>query len=142
MKTSARNEFSGTIQSIVNGAVNTEVVLDIGEGHELVSVITHDSAASLGLKVGGKAIALVKAPWVIVTRADSKLRTSARNKLCGVVAYCHEGAVNGEVIIDLGQGKQLAAIITNESLKGLGLEAGIPACAHIKASHIVLAVEE
>lgn len=142
MKTSARNEFPGTVKTLENGPVNTEVVLDIGGGSEIAAIITHESADILGLKVGGEAYALIKAPWVIVTRADSTLRTSARNKLCGRVTHCQEGAVNGEVVIELPGGKRIAAIVTNESMKSLGLKPGEPACAHIKASHIILAVTD
>lgn len=140
MKTSARNEFHGIIKSLENGPVNTEVILDIG-GSELVAIITHESVAALGLEVGGAAYALIKAPWVIVTRADNTLKTSARNKLCGIVVHTQEGAVNGEVVIELAVGKRIAAIITNESLKSLNLHVGVAACAHIKASHIILATD-
>ncbi len=142
MHTSARNEFLGRVAAVKKGAVNDEVTLDIGAGIELVAIITHESTVNLGLKAGVEAYALIKAPWVILTAADSPLKTSARNKLCGVVSRCREGAVNGEVVIDLGGGKSLAAIVTNESIKSLGLKPGVPACALVKASHIILAVAQ
>ncbi|MDP2026546.1 TOBE domain-containing protein [Sulfuriferula sp.] len=140
MKTSARNEFLGRVKALNRGPVNAEVILDIGGGNDLVAIITQESVDNLGLVIGKEAYALIKAPWVIITAADSQLKTSARNKLCGVVSRCQEGAVNGEVVIDLVGGKSVAAIITNESIKSLGLKEGIPACALIKASHIILAV--
>lgn len=68
------------------------------------------------------------------------MKTSARNRLCGVVSRCVEGAVNGEVIIDLPGGKSIAGIITNDSMQSLGLKQGVRACALVKASHIILAV--
>src|SRR5574340_759741 len=86
-----------------------------------------------------EAYALIKAPWVILTTDDS-LRTSARNRLCGTVVRCQEGAVNGEVIVELAGGKTVAAIVTNDSIRSLGLKVGVRACALIKASHIILAV--
>lgn len=140
MKTSARNEFLGRVKALNRGPVNAEVILDIGGGNDLVAIITQESVDNLGLVIGKEAYALIKAPWVIITAADSQLKTSARNKLCGVVSRCQEGAVNGEVVIDLGGGKSVTAIITNESIKSLGLKEGVPACALIKASHIILAV--
>ena len=140
MRTSARNEFLGRVSAVKSGAVNDEVTLDIGAGIELVAVITHESTCNLGIEKGSEAYALIKAPWVILTGADGTLKTSARNRLCGVVSRCHEGAVNAEVVIDLGGGKSLAAIVTNESIKNLGLAPGVVACALIKASHIILAV--
>ena len=140
MKTSARNEFLGRVKTLSRGAVNAEVILDIGGGNELVAIITQESVDNLALAVGKEAYALVKAPWVIIMAEDGKLKTSARNKLCGVVSRCQEGAVNGEVVITLDAGKSVAAIITNESIKSMGLREGVRACALIKASHIILAV--
>jgi len=139
MKTSARNQFMGTVASVTRGAVNSEVILDIGGGDSLAAIITNESADGLGLAHGVEAYALIKAPWVILT-TDETLKTSARNRLCGVVSRCVEGAVNGEVIIDLPGGKSVAAIVTNSSIYSLGLKVGVRACALIKASHIILAV--
>ena len=68
------------------------------------------------------------------------MKTSARNRLTGTVVRCQEGAVNAEVVIELPGGKTVASIITNESVKVLGLEEGVRASALIKASHIILAV--
>ncbi len=140
MKTSARNEFLGQVRTVKKGAVNAEVVLNIGNGLALVAIITNESVDNLGLAPGVEAYALIKAPWVIVMPADSPIRTSARNTLCGVVTRCQTGAVNGEVVIELDSGKSIAAIITNESIESLQLKEGVRACALIKASHIILAV--
>lgn len=139
MKTSARNQFLGSVTKVTRGAVNSEVILDIGGGESLAAIITNESVDNLSLAPGVEAYALIKAPWVIVT-TDETMKTSARNRLCGTVARCVEGAVNGEVIIDLPGGKSVAAIVTNDSIKNLGLKEGVRACALIKASHIILAV--
>jgi molybdate transport system regulatory protein len=139
MKTSARNQFLGKVKKLTRGTVNAEVILDIGGGGSLAAVITNESVDNLALAAGVEAYALIKAPWVIVT-TDEKMKTSARNRLCGVISRCIEGAVNGEVVIDLPRGKSVAAIVTNESMHSLGLKEGVRACALIKASHIILAV--
>ena len=139
MKTSARNLFLGTVKSIKLGPINAEVVMEIGGGDMLAAVITNESVNHLGLKVGAEAYALIKAPWVIVTTSEG-FKTSARNELHGTVVRCQEGAVNGEVIIELSGGKSVAAIVTNDSIKNLGLKEGVKAAALIKASHVILAV--
>jgi molybdate transport system regulatory protein len=139
MKTSARNQFLGTVKSIKVGAINAEVVLDIGGGDTLAAVITNESVDHLALKAGSEAYAMIKAPWVIVTTSDG-FKTSARNELRGTVVRCQEGAISGEVIIELSGGKTVAAIVTNDSIKSLGLKEGVKACALIKASHVILAV--
>ena len=65
-KVSTRNIFCGTITSVIEGPVNTEVDIEIGGGNTVSAVITHGSATKLGLKVGGKACALFKASSVII----------------------------------------------------------------------------
>ncbi len=66
MRISARNVLKGTIKSVTHGAVNTEVVLELPGGTQLVSVITKASAESLGLQPGGQAYAVVKASNVMI----------------------------------------------------------------------------
>ena len=139
MQTSARNQFLGKVTTVKKDAVNAEVILDIGGGEQLAAIITHDSVDHLDLQPGVEAYALIKAPWVILTTDDS-LRTSARNRLCGTVVRCQEGAVNAEVIIELAGGKTVASIVTNDSIHALSLKVGARACALIKASHVILAV--
>jgi molybdate transport system regulatory protein len=139
LQTSARNQFLGRVESVKTGAVNAEVILDIGGGDTLAAIITNGSVDHLALAPGVEAYALVKAPWVILT-PDDNLKTSARNRLCGVVVRCQEGAVNAEVVVELPGGKLVTAIVTNDSVRSLGLEVGARACALIKASHVILAV--
>lgn len=141
MQTSARNQFIGQIQSVTSGPINAEVILDIGGGDTLAAIVTHDSVEHLALQPGMEACALVKATWVILSTDDS-LKTSARNRLCGTVVRCQEGAVSGEVIVELAGGKTVAAIITNDSMQTLGIKVGARACALIKASHIILAIAD
>lgn len=140
MQTSSRNQFLGTVTQVTNGPINSEVVLDIGGGDELVAVITHNSVEHLGLAVGVQAYALVKAPWVILAKDDGQFITSARNHLCGTIVSLQQGAVNSEVILELPGGKTVTAVITNTSVQDMQLEVGGKACALIKASHIILAV--
>ena len=66
MKSSARNTLKGTVKTITPGAVNTEVVIELPGGQEVVSIITKASAERLGLQVGKAAYAVVKASNVMV----------------------------------------------------------------------------
>ncbi len=65
-KVSARNIFCGTIAKVIEGPVNTEVDVEIGGGTVVSAVITHGSAARLGLAAGGHACVLFKASSVII----------------------------------------------------------------------------
>ena len=141
MKTSARNAFRGKVRAVTQGAVNAEVTLDVGGGIALVAVITRDSVVDLGLAPGREATALIKSSFVILVPGDAPVRTSARNCLAGTVSRHEEGAVNDEVVLDLGAGKTLAAVITRESGEALGLAVGDRAQARINAAHVILAVD-
>jgi molybdopterin-binding protein len=66
LKLSARNVIKGRVKSVTVGAVNVEVVLEIAPGVEVVSIITKNSAESLGLTEGKEAYAVVKASSVMV----------------------------------------------------------------------------
>ena len=66
MKISARNCLEGKVVSIKKGPVSTEVILETAAGEKIVSSITTTSAKNLGLKVGGKAYAVIKASSVMV----------------------------------------------------------------------------
>ena len=66
MKLSARNQLKGTVTSIAEGAVNSEVVIEVAPGVEITAVITKTSVSNLGLSVGSSAIAVVKASNVMV----------------------------------------------------------------------------
>ncbi|GAP13756.1 protein containg molybdenum-pterin binding domain [Longilinea arvoryzae] len=66
MKLSARNVLKGTVKKIVPGAVNSEVVIELPGGTQVVSIITKESVESLGLKVGKEVYAVIKASNVMV----------------------------------------------------------------------------
>jgi molybdopterin-binding protein len=66
MKLSARNILKGQIIAIKPGAVNTEVVLELTGGSQVVAVITSASAENLGLTVGRSAYAVIKSSSVMI----------------------------------------------------------------------------
>ena len=66
MKISGRNTLKGTIKAITPGAVNTEVILELPGGLEIVSIITRHSAEALGLEVSKEVYAVVKASNVMI----------------------------------------------------------------------------
>jgi molybdopterin-binding protein len=66
MKISARNVFKGKVAEVRPGRVNTEVVIDIPGGLQVVAMISKESADNLGLKKGKAAFAIIKASSVMV----------------------------------------------------------------------------
>jgi molybdate transport system regulatory protein len=138
MKTSARNQFFGTVARVRAGAVNDEIELDIAGGHRIVAIVTHESTESLGLQPGRQAFALIKSSSVILVTREDGARFSARNQLAGTVSRLTPGAVNTEVVIDLAGGGSVAAIITNDSAHALELAPGAPVTAMFKASSVIV----
>ena len=66
MKISARNVLAGTVKHIEDGAVNSEVIIELPGGAEIVSIITKASVTRLGIKVGMKLSAIIKSSDVML----------------------------------------------------------------------------
>lgn len=66
MNISARNALKGRVKRVVPGAVNTEVVIELPGGAEVVSIITKESAERLGLSAGQEVLAVIKASDVMI----------------------------------------------------------------------------
>jgi molybdate transport system regulatory protein len=140
MKISARNQFPGIVKSIIKGAVNSDVILDIGDGLEIFANITNEAVADLKLAPGEAAVALIKSSFVILT-PDRDIRVSARNRLSGVISDVVPGSVNSEVRLRLAGTRILTAIVTVDAIEELGLVKGADCTALVKASHVMIAVE-
>lgn len=138
MKTSARNQFEGTVKSITTGSVNDEVTLEIANGALITAIITKESTAHLGLAEGVKAFALVKASSVILATDLEGVKLSTRNQLNGTVTELNKGAVNAEVALEVAPGMVITTIVTNQSVDNLGLAPGVKATAIIKASQVIV----
>ena len=68
MKLSARNQLTGTVKSVNEGAAIANVELDVG-GERLVASITVEAARELGLAEGKSVTAIIKAADVILAAA-------------------------------------------------------------------------
>lgn len=142
MKTSARNALSGRVARIIPGAVNSEIQLEVSPKVLIVAIVTKESVEHLGLRVGGEATALIKSSFVILADAGPALRTSARNHLPGTVVRHTQGAVNDEVVLEIDAGQTITATITRQSALDMGVRPGLALAALIKASHVILAVDQ
>ena len=63
---SARNQIEGTVVKVVEGAVNGHVTIEDADGVRVSGSITNAAIEELGLKEGGKAVAIIKATDVMV----------------------------------------------------------------------------
>ncbi len=66
MRLSARNQLKGVIKSIEDGLITSKVIIDLGGGNEIVSIISKQAIKELELKPGKDAYAIVKSTEVLV----------------------------------------------------------------------------
>ena len=70
------------------------------------------------------------------------MKLSARNQFKGTVVGIDEGAVNGIVKIDIGGGNVMSATISMAAIKELGLAVGKEAYAVVKATSVLVGIDE
>ena len=140
MKTTARNQFAGTMTHVAAGPVTTEVTLTLRGGQEITATLTSASAKGLKLKKGTEAIALIKASAVVLVTDFAGYTLSARNQLAGPISRVEKGAVSSLVGVTLPGGGVVTASVTNDAVQALGLAVGQQATAVFKAYSVLLAV--
>ncbi|AXK47912.1 molybdenum-binding protein [Aliarcobacter trophiarum LMG 25534] len=137
MQISARNQIVGVIENITDGAVNSEVALKLKGENKIVSIITNSAVENLGLNKGDEVVAVIKSSNILLS-TDTNLKLSARNSLKGTIEAINVGAVNAEVIINIGNGDKVVSIVTMNSIEKMGLKVGTSVDAIIKASDIMI----
>jgi molybdopterin-binding protein len=70
------------------------------------------------------------------------MKISARNQFKGTVIGIQEGAVNGIVKIDIGGGNVITSTISMNAIQELGLEVGKPAYAIVKATSVMVGIDD
>lgn len=136
VRTSARNQFVGTVTRLRAGKVGVEVNLELDAQTSIVAGVTRDSANALDLRPGGAVMAIVKASSVLIAVGD--VQTSARNHLIGSVSRVVKSPISAEVTLALPCDRSVTASITRDSLERLGLARGVKASALFKASGVIL----
>lgn len=139
VKTSARNQFVGTVTSLDDTGGMTDVRLGLPGGDILVVAITPASVANMGLAVGAEAYALVKAPWVSVS-ATAPRRHPTRNVLAGTLTGLQPGQTRTELTVTTAGGRVVAASMANAAVTDRGLRKGQPAWASFATDSAILAL--
>ncbi|MCX6062305.1 MAG: TOBE domain-containing protein [Campylobacterales bacterium] len=67
------------------------------------------------------------------------MKTSARNELKGTITEIKSGKINSEIILSIGGGATLTAVITNDSVEDMALKMGDSIYAIIKAPFVMVA---
>ena len=69
------------------------------------------------------------------------MKLSARNQLKGTIVGIDEGAVNGIVKLDIGNGNIISSTISMNAIKELELAVGKEAYAVIKATSVMIGID-
>ena len=70
------------------------------------------------------------------------MKISARNQFKGTILSIEEGVVNGIVRLDIGGGNVVTSTISMASIRELGLKVGGTAYAVVKATSVMVAVDD
>ena len=140
-KTSARNTFFGKISTIQKGDVQAKVELVTIRGDQVTTVITNDSLAGLGLKVGTLITAEVKAPWVILQKGNEEPECTAENKFRGTIDRITRGKVTTEYVVRIADGTELCSLVTSETSRRLDLSENDPVWAIFNSFSVVLQLD-
>jgi molybdate transport system regulatory protein len=136
---SARNVFQAEVVKVEAGPVDVEVVLRLSDQLPLHAIVTNDALEELDLKPGRRALALVKSSFVELSRVDAP-PLYERNRLLGRITRRIDAAPRSELLLDIGGGKSLTAVISHARAETLGLVEGDEAAAQFAPENVILAI--
>lgn len=155
LKTSARNQLFGQVESLVGDKLAAQVVLALhGKGKNqsrLVAHITQESIENLGLRIGTEAYCLIKANAVSLkkpgtTRAAAKIPVSKPlspppiNRFPGQVSGQRLTGSQAEITVKLPTGQELISVMPLRSYAALRLDIGMAVEALCPAEQVILGV--
>ena len=70
------------------------------------------------------------------------MKLSARNQLKGTIISIKTGAVNSIVTLDIGGGNIITSTISINAVEELGLKVGMQAYAVIKATSVMIGIDD
>jgi molybdopterin-binding protein len=68
------------------------------------------------------------------------MKLSARNQLKGKILKVDEGLITAKVVLDLGNGNIISAIISKDAIADLDLKPGVEAFAVIKSTEVIIGI--
>lgn len=140
LKTSARNQFAGIVVSILQGPVNDEITLMVNGTLMLTASITHASGRELGLDIGMKVFALVKASAVELQAAAGPAMATGPNRFPGTLHHLTAGQQRSEAAIALDGGPELVCTLDNGVVEAMGMVPGTAVIASVEPSNVILGV--
>lgn len=155
LRTSARNQLSGTVKRVHQGDVEALVELSLphakgDKADRLWASLTMGSVKALKLAKGAQAVALFKAPSVqlaLLDEVDAAQAPAARNQWLGQVTAIHVSTGKRqtsssvtEVQVRLQGGQTVVATVPAEEVTQLALQAGAAVIVQVHETAVILGV--
>lgn len=140
IKISTRNVFQTEVVQVKKWPVDVEVTLRVSAENSILAIVTNDAATELGLEPGRKVLALIKSSFVNLSPLDHA-PSGARNRFIGKVTRRIDAERNSEILLDIGAGKTMTAVVPRQTAEDLGLAEGEEAVATFNATNVILAVD-
>lgn len=140
-RTSARNMLRGRVQAIKAGGLTSAIAVEISPQASLVAHVTNQSVTALGLHTGRDILVLIKAYFVRVTGGTEQDAAPDQNRLAGKIKRCEISGDQAEIVVDIGSGKTIAAIMPETAVKKSKLKVGLRAVATFDPQHVIIAVD-
>ena len=141
MKTTARNQFLGTVHRIDAAGPLALVTVQLPGGARILAWQASTPSFSTPLAVGERVIALVKSSSVLLSTELAGHALMADNCFEGSVGHVDKGAVNALVTVAVDGDIFLSASVTNDAVDALSLGTGQRVQLAFQASAVVLARE-
>ncbi|KJE21065.1 molybdenum-pterin binding domain [Frankia torreyi] len=138
MSLTIRNQLTGTVTDITEGAVMSTVLIALPGGQKVTAAVTIDAIKELGLSAGSTVEVLIKSTEVSLT-TGSVDGLSIRNQLRGTISSLETGGAMAVAHIALDSGGELTSAITLAAATDLGLAEGSSVTALIKSTEVALA---
>jgi molybdate transport system regulatory protein len=139
-RVSARNLFHAEVVAVRRWPVDVEVTSKISEEATIQAIVTNSAAEDLLLAPGRRVLALVKASFVGLVPIE-RAGEIRRNLFRGRIERRIDAEVNSEVVLAIGGGKTLVAVLPRREVEARGFEVGAEAAATFDPDHVILAVD-
>ena len=136
MQISARNQIQGEIRSLERGKVNVKLDIVLKSGYVIHSVITKEAVENLGLEVRQRVTAIFKSSSVAVTEKSQE--NSSDNRMTGRVDHLIIGEEQAEVVVDIGSGDIVVAVVDVECINDLKLQEGSEVTVMIRSNDVMV----
>ena len=140
VKISTRNVFQTEVVRIVKEPVDVEVTLKVSAENSILAIVTNEAALDLGLEPGRKALALIKSSFVNLAPLDF-VPGPGRNRFIGVVTHRIDSERNSEILLGVGAGKTMTAVVPRQVAEDLQIDEGVRMSAAFDARNVILAAD-